>query len=229
MTADRLIRVLRLLTSGNGSGMGGLCAECVKTLAVAGAGVMVLVDELPRGSVCAAGALGSVLEELQFTTGEGPGVDAFGRGRPVAEPDLASLGASRWIAFAGAAIDAGAKAVFGFPILIGAVRVGALSLYHDHPGTLSLVQREDAVVFADVAGRQLLAIQAGAPLGSLAADLEKDAEFRLVVHPAAGMVSAQLEVSVTEALVRLRAFAFAHQRSVLEVAGDVVARRLRFS
>ena len=42
------------------------------------------------------------------------------------------------------------------------------------------------------------------------------------------MISAQLGVSLAEALVRLRARAFAEDRLVAEVAADVVARRLRF-
>ena len=42
------------------------------------------------------------------------------------------------------------------------------------------------------------------------------------------MVAAQLEVSVGEALVRLRAHAFGNDRPLAEVAADVVARRLRF-
>ena len=43
------------------------------------------------------------------------------------------------------------------------------------------------------------------------------------------MVSVQLGVSVTEALIRLRAYAFSHDRPLRDVAEDVVARRLRFS
>ena len=53
------------------------------------------------------------------------------------------------------------------------------------------------------------------------------ADFHLVVHNAAGMVSVQEGISVTEALIRLRAFAFSHDRLVGDVAGDIVARRFR--
>jgi hypothetical protein len=42
------------------------------------------------------------------------------------------------------------------------------------------------------------------------------------------MVAAQLEVSVREAAVRLRAYAFGHDRPLTEVARDVVERKLRF-
>jgi hypothetical protein len=52
--------------------------------------------------------------------------------------------------------------------------------------------------------------------------------MQFVVHNAAGMVSVQLGVSVTEAMVRLRARAFTESRLVRELAEDVVARRVRF-
>ena len=42
------------------------------------------------------------------------------------------------------------------------------------------------------------------------------------------MIAAQLEVSVGDALIRLRAHAFGNDRPLTDVARDVVARRLRF-
>jgi hypothetical protein len=111
---------------------------------------------------------------------------------------------------------------------VGAVRLGALNLYRDRPGPLSDEQHADALVMADVAAEALLVLQAGAPPGKLAAELEAGADFHYVVHQASGMVSAQLEVSVGQALIRLRAHAFGNDRPLTEVARDVVARKLRF-
>jgi hypothetical protein len=71
-------------------------------------------------------------------------------------------------------------------------------------------------------------MQADAPPGALAAELELSADFHFVVHNAAGMVSVQAGASITEALVRLRAYAFSHDRLLGDVAKDVVAGRLRF-
>jgi hypothetical protein len=42
------------------------------------------------------------------------------------------------------------------------------------------------------------------------------------------MIIAQLGVSAAVALIRLRAYAYAHDRRLRDVARDVVARRLRF-
>ena len=42
------------------------------------------------------------------------------------------------------------------------------------------------------------------------------------------MIIVQLGVTAAVALVRLRAYAYAHDRRLRDVAADVVARRLRF-
>ena len=102
-------------------------------------------------------------------------------------------------------------------------------MYRDRPGPLSTDQHADALVMAGVAARAVLAMQVDAPPGELAAELEAGANFHFVVHQAAGVVSAQLDVSLTEALIRLRAYAFANDRMLTAVAEDVVARRFRFA
>ena len=111
---------------------------------------------------------------------------------------------------------------------MGAVRLGALDLYRDQPGPLTDDQHADALVMADVAAAAVLMLQANAPPGKLAAELEASADFQYVIHQASGMVSAQLEVSVGQALIRLRAYAFGNDRPLAEAARDVVARTLRF-
>lgn len=196
---------------------------------MSGAGIMLVSGDVPLGSVGTTGTVSARIDDLQFTLGEGPSVDAHASGRPVLEPDLAHPASPRWLAFTGAAIDAGARAVFGFPIAIGSVRVGALSLDAEHPGGLSDDQHADALVSARIAAEAVLAMQAKGEADLLVAELEDGSNFQYVVHQAAGMVSAQLDVTVTEALLRLRAHAFDGQRLLADVATDVVSRRVRFS
>ncbi len=193
-----------------------------------GAGAMLMSGDLPRGSLCTTNEVSDLIEELQYTLGEGPCVDAYTQGRVVLEPDMADRGASRWFAFTPRAVDAGVRAVFAFPLQVGTVRLGALDLYRDGPGPLTDDQHADALVVANVVARWVLDVQAHAPPGAIAEELETGADFHFVVHNAAGAVSVQLGVSVTEALIRLRAYAFSNDRLLREVAEDVVARRLRF-
>jgi AmiR/NasT family two-component response regulator len=117
--------------------------------------------------------------------------------------------------------------VFGFPLRVGTVRLGALNLYRDRHGPLTGDQHADALVVADVAARWVLEAQAGAALGAVAAELESGADFHFVVHNAAGIVSVQRGISITEALIRLRAYAFSNDRLLADVAEDVIAHRLR--
>jgi GAF domain-containing protein len=188
---------------------------------------MLMSGDIQRGSLCTTNEVSHLIEELQYTLGEGPCVDAYQQDRVVAEPDLADPLIYRWPAFTPPALQAGVRAVFGFPLRAGTVCLGALNLYRDRPGPFTDDQHADALVMADVMTRWVLETQAGALAGTVAGALEADADFHFVVHNAAGMISVQEGISVTEALIRLRAFAFSHDRLLADVAEDIVARRLR--
>lgn len=226
MSSQRRLRILVELGSGDAS-TARLCEVSRRVLGVTAAGIVLFTDEIPLGSACTTSPIVEAVENLQHALGEGPCVDAYRHDRPVLEPDLANPGAPRWPAFTGPALDAGVRAIFAFPVGVGSARLGALSLCVDRPGTLTDDQHADALVMATVAAESLLAMQAGGPPGALATELEAGSDLHYVVHQAAGMVSAQLEVCVGEALDRLRAHSFAVERSLAVVAADVVGRRLR--
>ena len=231
MKGRRRLRILEALAEGDGGDVttAALCEVSRRVTGVTGAGIMLMSDDVPLGSVCTANDVSALIEELQYTLGEGPCVDAHRLGRPVLEPDLADPAQPRWLAFTGPAVDAGVRAIFGFPIAVGSARLGALNLYMDTAGPLTDDQHADALVMAEIAARAVLAMQTEGSGGALAPELEEGSDFHYVVHQAAGMVSAQLEVSIGQALVRLRAHAFATGCALDAVASDVVARRLRFT
>lgn len=228
MPADRRARILAQLVAAGASASapGPLCAVAAEVIDVTGAGVMVLTDGGPQASLCTTDPVSALIEELQYSLGEGPCVDAHMTGKVITEPDLASPVILRWPAFRAKALDAGARATFGFPIRIGEARIGALNLYRDQPGPLSDDQHADALVMADVIARTLLTLQAQAEPGSFPSELASD--IHPAVHQAAGMISIQLGIGVGDSLVRLRAYAFRIDRALVEVAEDVVGRRLRF-
>jgi GAF domain-containing protein len=230
VTGQRRLRILSRLVGFEGPGLETkrLCEVCAEVSLMTGAGIMLMSGDMPRGSVCSSDTVSHVLEELQYSLGEGPCIDAYQQGSPVLEPDLADPRAPRWIAFSGPALQAGARAVFGFPLQVGAVSIGSLDLYRDRPGGLTDDQHADALVLADIAAQSVLMLQANAPPGKLAAELEAGADFQYVVHQAAGMVAVQLGVGIGQALVRLRAYAFGNERPLAEVARHVVGRTLRF-
>ena len=204
-----------------------LCRAAANWLAVDGASVTVVSGLGVPEPLSATGELSARLEELLFTTGEGPGADDFMFGSPMLIPDL-ELVTERWPGFVPAAVAAGARALFAFPLQAGAIRVGVLSLYRAQPGPLTPQQLADALVFGDIALQLLLDSAAG--ISGLAGyqPLDGLSGSRAEVYQATGMISVQLGVSLEEALVRLRAHAFAASTPLDDVAGDVVRRLLRF-
>jgi hypothetical protein len=177
---------------------------------------------------CAVGPATDELEELQFTLGEGPAVEAIGA--PVVAADLSTVEAGRrWPMFVPAALARGVGSMVSVPLRAGAINAGVLSVYWASPGRLSDDVMTDVLVYADAA--MLLVLGAADGIATARPHLHGDGfdERRAEVHQAAGMISVQLGVGVEEALVRLRAHAYAHERRLAEVARDVVERRLRFS
>jgi hypothetical protein len=187
-----------------------------------------MTDDYQHGSICHSNALSALIDDMQLSLGEGPGLDAYFGASPILEPDLVDPEIGRWSAFTPSAVAAGIRAVFGFPLQVGEYRVGALNLYRDEPGTLDDDQHADTLVMAGVAARAVVAMQVDAALGELEPELEIRSRVRLVIHQASGMVAAQLHISIADALDRLRAYAFANDRSLEDTASDVMARRLRF-
>ncbi len=106
-----------------------ICEACSELLPVSGAAISIIDERQIRGTVCASDSVMTAIEELQFSTGVGPCVDTFIDGRPVLVPDLAQVVNTRWPAFSIDAVQAGVRAIFAFPLQIGAIRLGALDLY----------------------------------------------------------------------------------------------------
>jgi len=210
---------------------GDACAAAVTAVEVSGAW-LIAVDGTGRGHLMrATDEVSGLLAELELTLGEGPVRDAAAAGGPVLASDLGDEGAARrWPVFAAAACEAGAAAVFAFPLQVGAIQAGVMGLYRERPGPLSAFQLGDALVLADTATLLLLepghqaADGAGSGLGAQPAGL---AGYRAEIDQATGMLTEQLGVGVAAAFIRLRAYAYVNDLRLTDVARDIVARRLR--
>jgi hypothetical protein len=225
--------VLAALGEGSaGSGVdvvGRVCRACVRLLPVDGAAVSMMVDAGHREIVYASDAVSTVLAELQFSLGEGPCFEAYVFGGPVLVPDLAAGPPPKWPVFAAEAAAQPVAALFTFPVQIGAVRVATLDTYRSTPGSLSPGELSTALRVADIAALALSGLRGG---GGLWLDgdgrwMEGAGMRYREVHQATGMIIAHLDLPASAALARLRAYAFGHGRSLLEVAADIVAGRLR--
>jgi hypothetical protein len=204
------------------------CEVAVAVAGVDGGWLSVMSKPERRALVHATGPRAAELEELQFTLGEGPCTDAFESGRPVLVADLAAPGSQQWWpGFASAGLEAGAAAVFAFPLVQGAIRIGVLGLYREIPGSLSPGALADVLVCADVALLLLLSSRAGLDGGGDGFAEDGWSDDHAQVYQATGMLSAQRGVGLEEALALLQAYAFSHDQTLDQVSAAVVARRLR--
>jgi ANTAR domain/GAF domain len=235
--ASRVARVWALVATQAASRRGrvlvaDVCAVAAISLDISGAWVIAGDGTRPGQAMCATDLVSESLAEVPITLGEGPCHDAAISGIPVLAANLADGTGHHWAVFAGAASRAGAAAIFAFPLRIGAIRVGVLGLYRDKEGPLDTFQLGDALILADTATMLLLDAEArqtddllpGAAPASQSPDLAAhDAE----IAQATGMLTEQLGVSITGAFARLRAYAYAQDRRLSDVAHDIVTRRLR--
>ncbi|MHA6623151.1 GAF and ANTAR domain-containing protein [Pseudonocardia sp. DLS-67] len=237
-----LLTIARDGTDGRGLAQR-ICEACVDGLDVDGAALSLLTASVSRETLWATDATAELLEDLQFTLNEGPCMEAATTGNPVLVPDLHhDTETARWPIFAAeVAQQTPVGALFALPLQWGTVNLGVLDLHRSTPGELGADQWRDAVAAADTAAVMLLGQRTDPqPHGPAAPGsnghrdsaggwLDHALGHRAEIHQATGMVLAQLGISATDALARLRAHAFVHQRLLIDVARDVVDRRLVFT
>jgi len=211
------------------------CAVAVSSAGASGAWMAAASGRGPDIVICVTDPVSEQLAELELMLGEGPCHDMLATAAPVLAADLDDEETGRrWPAFTPEARKAGAAALFTFPLMIGAIRSGAMGLYRGSPGPLSGPRLGDCLLLADAATVLLLdsvdygdtpaadgsAVRRdGAPSGPVA--------HRAEIDQATGMLTVQLGVGAAEAFVRLRAYAYAQDRRLADVARDIVTRRLR--
>jgi hypothetical protein len=227
VSVDRRLRLWSLVVEradGAAAAVDHAGAVAVAAAEVDTVAVVVTLAASPRESVYASSALGADLEELTTTLGEGPGVDALRDGPALAADLREAWCRARWPMFAPAAVDLGVCAAFALPLRVGGIRLGVMDLYRVRPGALKDNHLADALLLADTACALLLD-----GTGSIAGKRPEEASLQHPeVHQATGMIVAQLGVSAAVALIRLRAYAYAHDERLRDVAANVVARRIRF-
>jgi hypothetical protein len=204
-----------------------LCAVGVDVLGLTGVGIMLLSGSRLDCVAVSDDATGKI-EAMELMVGEGPCLDAFRTRTACFDADLTDDRTVTWTAFREGALAAGVHAAFGFPVVVADDCIGVLNCYRDTAGDLTTAQVADAQVVANESGSTIVSWQAKAPAGTLAWQLEKSANYSVAVHQAVGRVSVQAGVTVDDALAMLRARAFSADRTIVDLATDVLTGRLRF-
>jgi hypothetical protein len=208
-----------------------LCEVAVDELRVSGAVVSLMTPvaagrDQPGTIAAASSDRVRSTEELEFNLGEGPGTEAFLTSRPVLTPDLdRALG--RWPGYAPAALAAGLRATFAFPLLVGAARFGVLHLHCSRVRTLTHADTATSLLLAELATE--IVLNALSPMGDQLPPTVPllGADPRDEIYQAQGMLMVDLGISLQEALARMRAHAFASGQELADLAADIVAGRDR--
>jgi GAF domain-containing protein len=210
-----------------------ICRACVAGLDVDGAALSLLTASVARHTLHATDPTARLLEELQFSLNEGACIEAATTGRAVFVSDVhRSSEVARWPVFAAGVIEqTPVRALFALPLRRGSTNLGVLDLYRRVPVGLSDDQQRDALAAVDTAALMMLTLRTEpADLSGRGGSwLDPMVASRAEIHQATGMVLAQLGISAPDALARMRAYAFARQRLLIDVARDVVARRVDFT
>jgi hypothetical protein len=218
---------LRALSSHTGPGMAPLPLEAfADMLGLDGLALLLSPTGGPAQLVQSHGERTAALEDLQQVQGHGPSLDAAGHGALLLVPRVTEFTDSRWPGLPAAIEALDVHAVFSFPLRIGVIGLGALTGHRTRPGPMSTDQLTDAFGLADTLAQLTIATAAHADF-TYAELLDEPGLYFAEVHQATGMLAAQLDVDCDHALIRLRGHAFSHDRTLLDVSRDVLARRLR--
>ncbi|MGW0535235.1 GAF and ANTAR domain-containing protein [Streptomyces sp. NPDC003032] len=206
--------------------VGADAARCARALGVDGVAVSVTVAGGLNELLWSTPGVSTRLEDLQFTLGQGPGPEVAVSATAVSVPDLAGEPVDRWPTLLPEALALGIGAVFCLPLLVGTACLGTMTLQRARPGPLEELSLADAWIVTRALTAAL--VRDGGQWEAFAAAEDGSHFYRAAVHQATGMISVQAGVSLAESLIRLRAHAFRHGRPLIEVAEDVVARRVHF-
>lgn len=205
----------------------GLCSGFMTQLPISGAVISIVDRGGHRSTVAATDTVAARMDELDLELGTGPLSEAIATLAPQLIEDIRESSLNPVV---GEQLESlGVRAMFALPVTMGAATVGAVGLYRTTPGRLSDEALGVAVRLARAAAvpavREALRM-AGQPNATRTAGAAP--ELRREVHQATGMISAQLDVTTTDAFLMLRAFAVSSERSLSEVAGDVVGGGINF-
>ncbi len=184
----------------------------------ASAAGLLLAD--PRGDlrvVAASSERARLVELFQVQNDEGPCLDCFRGGEPVAAEDL-STESRRWPHFAAAASQAGFAAVQALPMRLREETLGALNLFRDTPGPFDQADVRIGQALADVATIGLLNERTLRRSETLNEQLQAALNSRVIIEQAKGKLAERLGLDVDDAFTILRSCARRTNRGLSELA-----------
>jgi hypothetical protein len=204
-----------------------LLASLVRILPGEDAAVSVLGAPGDSRTLAATSRRAETLDEMQIDLGEGPAWDAHRTCRATEMLVHDERHFAAWPFFAPSAAVAGAGSVLAVPLLVGPSSIGAVTLSSSASMRLDAQELQLAGRLSGTLARAV-AEQMTTPRadGTLVRDHTLS---RREVHRATGMVVSRMRTTPADALLMMRAHAFAEGIGVRDVAALIIARALDFS
>jgi GAF domain-containing protein len=221
--ADTLVAdfdVIELLTH--------LTDGCIDVLDVAAAGLMLAAPDGDLRVMASSSEAMRLLELFEVQAREGPCLDCYRAGEPLINQDLATVG-DRWPSFAPEALAAGFHSVNAIPMRLRGTVIGALNLFHVHPGTMRSADVAAAQAMADVATIAILQHRATHEAQMVNEQLNHALNSRVIIEQAKGMLAERAAVDVDQAFGMLRSYARSHNLRLVDVARDIIQGTLPVS
>ncbi|WP_420033276.1 GAF and ANTAR domain-containing protein [Streptomyces sp. cg28] len=156
-------------------------------------------------------------QDLEYTLGEGPALDAVQKGIPIDVSGSSDLGI-RWPGYGPALVALGIGQVIAVPLQVPGNCIGALAVFDPPKGPLF------TRLFTQIADALTCSVFLGHDADP---GLYGGIDYRVEVHQAAGMVAVQAECRIADALELVKARAFAEGRPIGDVARDIVHGQLK--
>jgi GAF domain-containing protein len=201
-----------------------LVHECTELLDVSEAGLVLALSGHELQVMASTSERSSLIEALQLRSQEGPCMTCFETGKVVIVPDI-TVG-DTWLAFRELALAQGFRSVHAVPLHLRQRTIGALNLFRDEPGDLSPADASVAQALADVATIGILQERLISEQRLVGEQLQRALDGRILIEQAKGVLSQSHHIPVDEAFTRLRTYARSTNTRLLEVASNVIDRRI---
>jgi GAF domain-containing protein len=202
-----------------------LTDRCVDVLDVGAAGLMLVAPEGDLRVMASSSETMRVLELFELQSQEGPCLDCYRTGQPVANHDLAAS-STPWPRFGAEALAAGFQSVNAVPMRLRGAVIGALNLFHIEPLEMMPADLDAAQALADVATIAILQHRAALEAQMLNEQLQYALNSRIAIEQAKGMVAERDGVNMQEAFFILRSHARNHNLRLAQVAKDLISGEL---
>jgi GAF domain-containing protein len=198
-----------------------LTERCVDLLGVDSAGILLTDQQGQLRLVAASTEQTRLLELFQLQSDQGPCLDCFTTGQPVASADLAA-DIQRWPIFAAAARRSGFAAVHALPMRLRDHTIGTLNLFSITAGNLDEGTTDLGQAFADVATIGILSERAARERNLLSQQLQIALNTRVIIEQAKGTLAERRGLSMDQAFTTLRDYARTNNRKLADVALAVI-------